>query len=441
MPGGRRRKKPATRHGAAGFLFTAPFMVLFLLVFIAPLAYALYLSLYREQLIGGNAFVGLRNYTDGLKDQQFIDGVKRVALYMLIQVPVMLLLALVFALIIDSGRIWFARVFRVGIFVPYAVPTVIAALMWGYLYGKDFGPFADLANALGKPPPNFLGDKAMLFSLANVSTWTYTGYNMIILYAALRAIPSELYEAAAVDGAGPFRTALHIKLPLLRPALLLCTIFSVIGSFQLFAEPRIFYSIAPDVIGKAYTPNLYVYNLAFADQRLNYAAALSFLLGAVVFVVSYLVMYASRRQESDDERGPGRYARGAAGRSRDTKARARDREGAGHGQGLRVPDAVHARVPRVLPDAAVVAVRRVHEVARRPLRLVRAVVLHPNLPTTSARRSRRTTASTWTGCATRWCTRSSARSARRCWRPPPAMGSRSSSSGARTCCSGSCSAR
>ena len=139
---------------------------------------------------------------------------------MLIQVPIMLLLALVFALIIDSGRIWFARLFRVGIFVPYAVPVVIAALMWGYLYGKDFGPFADLADALGKPAPNFLGDKAMLFSLANVATWTYTGYNMIILFAALRAIPSELYEAAAVDGAGPFSTALHIKLPLLRPALL-----------------------------------------------------------------------------------------------------------------------------------------------------------------------------------------------------------------------------
>jgi multiple sugar transport system permease protein len=88
-----------------------------------------------------------------------------------------------------------------------------------------------------------------------------------------------------------------VKLPLLRPALLLCTIFSVIGSFQLFAEPQIFYSIAPQVIGKSFTPNLYVYNLAFDDQRLNYAAALSFLLGVVVFIVSFLVMYASRRQE------------------------------------------------------------------------------------------------------------------------------------------------
>jgi multiple sugar transport system permease protein len=296
VPGGRRRK-PGRRRALAGFLFTAPFMVLFLFVFIAPLAYALYLSLFREQLVGGNNFVGLDNYVDGLKDAAFIDGVKRVALYMVIQVPLMLLLALVFALIIDSGRIWFAKVFRVGIFVPYAVPVVIAALMWGYLYGRDFGPFADIANALNVAPPNFLSESAMLFSLANVATWTYTGYNMIILYAALRAIPSELYEAAAVDGAGAVGTAVHIKLPLLRPALLLCTIFSVIGSFQLFAEPRIFYAIAPEVIGKSYTPNLYVYNLAFADQRLNYAAALSFMLGAVVFVVSFAVMYASRRQE------------------------------------------------------------------------------------------------------------------------------------------------
>jgi multiple sugar transport system permease protein len=297
IPGGRRKRK-LKRHSLAGFVFTLPFMVLFVTLFIAPLLYALYLSLYREQLVGGNAFVGLDNYTEGLKDKAFIDGVKRVALFMIVQVPVMLALALIFALIIDSGKVVFARLYRVGFFVPYAVPTVIAALMWGFLYGRDFGPFADIANKLGATPPNFLGESTMLWSIANVSTWTFTGYNMIIFYAALRAIPAELYEAAAVDGAGAFRTALHVKLPLLRPAILLCTIFSVIGSFQLFAEPRVFYDIAPQVIGKSYTPNLYVYNLAFADQRLNYAAALSFMLGLVVFVVSFVVMRISSRQEA-----------------------------------------------------------------------------------------------------------------------------------------------
>ena len=194
----------------------------------------------------------------------------------------------------------------------------------------------------------------MLWSIANVSTWTFTGYNMIIFYAALRAIPAELYEAAAVDGAGAFRTAMHIKLPLLRPAILLCTIFSVIGSFQLFAEPRVFYDIAPQVIGKSYTPNLYVYNLAFADQRLNYAAALSFLLGLVVFIVSFVVMRISAVRRPAHER-----SRRRAGRRRPHQAGERARRSAQHKPGASggfvVPDALHARVPRVLPDAAVLA--------------------------------------------------------------------------------------
>ena len=189
IPGGRRKRK-LKRHGLAGFVFTLPFMVLFVTLFIAPLIYALYLSLYREQLVGGNAFVGLDNYTEGLKDKAFTDGVKRVAIFMVVQVPIMLILALIFALIIDSGKVIFAKLYRVGFFVPYAVPTVIAALMWGFLYGKDFGPFADLADTLGTTPPNFLGEGTMLWSIANVSTWTFTGYNMIIFYAALRAIPA-----------------------------------------------------------------------------------------------------------------------------------------------------------------------------------------------------------------------------------------------------------
>src|SRR3712207_4243467 len=100
-----RRKKPGS-HGAAGFLFTLPFMVLFLGLFIAPLLYALYLSLFREQLVGGNQFVGLDNYIDGLQDRDFTRGIARVGLFLLIQVPAMLLLALVFAMILDSGKVW-----------------------------------------------------------------------------------------------------------------------------------------------------------------------------------------------------------------------------------------------------------------------------------------------------------------------------------------------
>src|ERR671914_3060996 len=168
----------------------------------------------------------------------------------------MLGLAVAAALAIDSGQLRFAKVFRLGIFVPYAVPAVVATLMWGYLYGPDFGPFAQLADALGLPAPQFLSSSWMLGSIANIVTWQFVGYNMIILYAALRSIPHDLYEAAAVDGAGAWRIAWSIKVPALRPALLVCLIFSVIGSFQLFTEPKLVQTLAPSVIDSAYTPNL-----------------------------------------------------------------------------------------------------------------------------------------------------------------------------------------
>ncbi|MGW0332882.1 carbohydrate ABC transporter permease [Streptomyces sp. NPDC003011] len=304
-PKGRRRDGPTgpgrggTRHRrSAGPLFVAPFMVLFLLLFLAPLGYAAYLSLYQERLIGGTVFVGLDNYIQALGDPLLLHGVGRVALFFVIQVPLMLLLALLFALALDSGLLRLARVIRLGIFIPYAVPSVVAALMWGYLYGRDFGPFAQLSRTLDLPAPGFLTESWMLGSLANIVTWEFVGYNMIILYAALRTIPQELYEAAAMDGAGAWRVAWSIKLPSLRPTLMLTLLFSVIGSFQLFNEPKLLMSVAPDVISSSYTANLYAYSLAFTGQQVNYAATVSFLLGLVIVIVSYAVLLTANRRRT-----------------------------------------------------------------------------------------------------------------------------------------------
>nr|QJC58221.1 hypothetical protein [Streptomyces viridochromogenes] len=296
--GPKRRRLGGLRHGAAGPLFVAPFMALFLLMFLTPLGYAAYLSLFQERLIGGTTFVGLDNYVAALKDPLLGDGVLRVAAFFVIQVPLMLLLALLFALALDSGLLRLARVIRLGVFVPYAVPSVVATLMWGYLYGPDFGPFAQLGEKFDLPVPHFLSDGWMLSSLANVVTWEFVGYNMIILYAALRTVPQELYEAAAMDGAGPWRIAWSIKLPALRPALLLTLLFSVIGSFQLFNEPKLLQDIAPDVIDSSYTANLYAYSLAFTGQQVNYAAAVSFLLGLVIVIFSYVVLFTANRRRT-----------------------------------------------------------------------------------------------------------------------------------------------
>jgi multiple sugar transport system permease protein len=294
LPTGRRRLH---RLSVTGYLFFAPFFLIFLGVIVAPLLYALYLSLFKEQLIGGTRFVGLENYVRAFTDPLFLQGLGRVALFLVFQVPIMLLLALFAAVAIDSRRLWWPKVFRLGIFVPYAVPSVVAALMWGYLYGGQFGLTGQVANALGVDPPNLLGPGLMLPSLANIVTWQFVGYNMLIFYAALRAIPQDLYDAAEVDGAGEFRKVWSIKLPALRPALLLTVIFSIIGSFQLFNEPNVMKDLAPAVITTSYTPNIYAYNLAFNGQLFNYSAAISVVLGLVTIVIAYVVQLATAKRE------------------------------------------------------------------------------------------------------------------------------------------------
>ncbi|MDP9477544.1 MAG: sugar ABC transporter permease [Actinomycetota bacterium] len=286
------------RQAAIPYLFLAPFTLLFVLFLILPLAYAFGISVFADRLVGGTVFVGLENYSQAFGDAAFWAGVRRMVLFGIFQVPIMLALALIFALLLDSGAAWFTTVFRLGFFIPYAVPSVVAALIWGYLYGPTFGPFSQIAGYLDLPSPAFLSESWMLASIANIVTWEFTGYNMIILYSALQAVPKEVREAGAVDGAREWQIALYVRIPLIFPALLLTGVFSIIGTFQLFNEPSVLQANAPGVIGNNYTPNLYAYTLAFTNQDYNYSAAVSFALGAVVVVFSYVFMLVTNRREA-----------------------------------------------------------------------------------------------------------------------------------------------
>ncbi len=237
------------------------------------------------------------NYLRAFQDPGFLAGLGRTALVLVIQVPIMLGLALFFALALDSGRARGSKALRLLIFLPYAVPGVVAVLMWGYLYGQQFGLVGQITGALGLPQTNLLSDNLILFSIMNIITWAYVGYNMIVMYSALKSIPAELYEAAEIDGASQWRLAWSVKIPMIRPAILLTLIFSVIGSFQIFNEPKLLVEIAPTGITQAFTPNFYAYNLAFVNQDINYAAAIAFLLGFVIMIVSYVVQLSTQRRE------------------------------------------------------------------------------------------------------------------------------------------------
>ena len=243
------------------------------------------------------SFVAFENYLRAFQDPGFLAGLGRTALVLVIQVPIMLGLALFFALALDSGRARGSKALRLLIFLPYAVPGVVAVLMWGYLYGKQFGLIGQITSGIGLPPLNLLSDSNILFSIMNIITWAYVGYNMIVMYSALKSIPAELYEAAEIDGASQWRLAWSVKIPLIRPAILLTVIFSVIGSFQIFNEPSLLLELAPTAITQSFTPNFYAYNLAFVNQDINYAAAIAFLLGFVIMIVSYVVQLSTQRRE------------------------------------------------------------------------------------------------------------------------------------------------
>ncbi|MFG3555765.1 carbohydrate ABC transporter permease [Micromonospora sp. NPDC047557] len=292
------RGKVHLREHLMGWLFVGPFGVVFLAFLIAPLAYALYLSLFQKKLIGGTSFVLFDNYVKAFTDPSFLSGAWFVIRFSLVSIPLQIVLALVMALILDAVTTLFARFSRLMIFLPYAIPTVIGAVMWGFLYSKGFGPLTDIFGLFGATAPDFLGSDLIFYGLLNVVTWQWAGYYMIILYAALQGVDPTLYEAARMDGAGRLQIATRIKIPLIAPALILILVFSLIGTLQFFNEPQILRYLAAGTIGSDFTPNMYAYQQAFSLANFNYGSAISFALGGIVFICVYAFLFFTRKRRS-----------------------------------------------------------------------------------------------------------------------------------------------
>ncbi|MEU7482383.1 sugar ABC transporter permease [Streptomyces sp. NPDC042319] len=285
------RTEARNARAAAGFL--VPFLALFLLCFIAPILYAVWQSLHKTERTGplglGGAerevFTGLSNYAQALADDRFLSGFGRVLLFGAVQIPLMIVLATVLALLLESASARWVTFFRSAFFLPYGVPGVIASILWGFLYVPGISPLVKMAEAVGWDV-DFLSRGTVLWSIANIVTWQFTGYNMLVLIAQLKAVPQELYEAARIDGANARQVALHIKIPLIRPALVLTCVFSIIGTLQLFAEPMVLRPLASS-IDSGYTPNLHAYSEAFVGNNQHLAAAEAVLLALVACVLSF----------------------------------------------------------------------------------------------------------------------------------------------------------
>ena len=289
-------KRQGSAHGrAAPLLFLLPAAVLFTLFLLIPIGYAIELSLHALRVRGGligqrrEVYVGLENYRSTLSDPELWHSLQRMLVYGAIVVPVMLGLALIFALMLDTPATRFGRFSRLAIFLPYAVPGVIASLLWGFLYLPGVSPIRYVAEHMGLPAPNFFGVHSIFGSVSNIAVWGGVGFNMVVLYTSLRAISGEIYDAARVDGCNELQIALRIKIPLLSPALIMTTVFSLIATLQVFNEPM---TLSPltNVIYSTWMPLMKVYRDAFVDGDIYSAAATSVVLAIATLVVSLGVL-------------------------------------------------------------------------------------------------------------------------------------------------------
>ncbi|RAG83828.1 sugar ABC transporter permease [Streptacidiphilus pinicola] len=288
--GSRRAPAHVRRRARTAGAFLAPFLLLFCAMYVAPICWTVYQSLFRMHRDGlglsapTQVFAGLSNYSAALADPAFRGSLLRVLLIGVVQVPVMLALALGLALLLDARSTLFKRFFRLAFFLPYALPGVVGAIMWSYLVAPGLSPITAAAHHLGLHL-DLTSNSMLAPTIGNMLTWGWTGYNMLIIYSALQAVPPELSEAATMDGCSAFGIAWRIKIPLVRPALVLTTVFSIIGTAQLYNEPAILHNVAPN-LSSTYTPIYAAYDAVDANN-FNAAATESVILALLAFVLSF----------------------------------------------------------------------------------------------------------------------------------------------------------
>ncbi|MET7490413.1 sugar ABC transporter permease [Streptomyces sp. NPDC005538] len=286
-----------------GAAFTVPFQLGFVFLYLIPIGYAVYESLFVEHQsglgLGGSTqkFSGFDNYRQGLTDSAFMNSVLRVVLFACVQIPVMLLVSLLLALFLDALSSKVAGRFRILLLVPYMIPGVVAAIVWINLYSPDVGPLTPLGKVFGLSW-NFFAPSMVWPSIGNLLTWHGIGYNMVIIYSALQGVPRDLFEAARLDGASEFRVALSIKIPYVRGALVLTGMLSIIQMLQIFNEPALFRNVTPQTVDDSFTPIMIIYNQAFNAGNYHYAAALSVLLALILGLASFL-FYRLTAKEAD----------------------------------------------------------------------------------------------------------------------------------------------
>jgi cellobiose transport system permease protein len=282
------------------YLYVAPFFIVFGIVGLFPLLYTGYVSLFDWELIEDSPdFIGLENYATLMSDAQFWKVlVNTLSIFLLSTIPQIIIAVLIAAML--NTRLRAPTVWRVSVLLPYVASLVALGIIFSNLFGPQFGLINSILETLGFDPIQWQADRfSSHVAIAVMVNWRWTGYNALIVLAAMQAIPKDLHEAAVVDGASPVRRFFSITLPLLRPTLIFVVVTSTIGGLQIFTEPKLFSEMPGSNNGGAtnqfQTVTLYMYDSAFGQQDFGYASAIAWVLFVIIIVIALINFLLTRR--------------------------------------------------------------------------------------------------------------------------------------------------
>jgi len=293
-----RRVRFPAEGSAAAWVFVAPALVLIGVFFFVPVAASLVLSvtdfdIYAVADSENTRFVGFDNYARLLRTPLFWASLRNTFYFALVGGPLTIAVSLGAALLLNAKLVRWKTLFRTIYFTPFVTTLVAVAIVWRYLYHTRYGLLNYALDGFGIAPVDWLGDPRWAMpAIILMAVWKNFGYNMLIFIAGLQSIPDELYDAANVDGAGPVRQFFNVTLPMLRPTLLFVSVITMIGYFQLFAEPYVMTQGGP--LRSTTSVVLLMYEEGFRWWRMGYAAAIAFVLFLVILLFT-LVQFRIQR--------------------------------------------------------------------------------------------------------------------------------------------------
>jgi multiple sugar transport system permease protein len=292
-------KSQKTRRAIFAYLMLAPDMIGLLVFLFLPILLSVYTSFHSWNALNPKmTFIGLQNYLNLMRDGIFWDSLGKTLKYTLMFVPMIFCLSLLMALFVNSLSRRIQEFFRTVYFVPFAISTVVASLMWLFIFDPQRGVINDLLKTLGLAPQSFLGDPAQaLFCIAFISVWILVGYYSIIFLAALKDVPQSYYESARLDGANAFVLFRDITLPLLREVSTFVLLVTTIASFQVFDLIKIMTNGGP--ANATNVTVFYIYTNAFQYSQLGYSAAMAVVLFVLIFAVSAFQLKIMQKGEGE----------------------------------------------------------------------------------------------------------------------------------------------